>query len=121
MNRMQAATAALISRMKATNGVEVTYTRGEDAVELTAWPGRTVFKRNMQEAAAILFGERDYLMAAAELVIGGSMVTPKKGDRITETIDGQLVTFEVQAPSDEPVWRYSDKTRMVLRIHCKRV
>ncbi len=122
MNRMQAGQAALIARQKATNGVEVTYTRGSDVITITVWPGNTVYRRNTQDNAAILFGERDYLIAVADLVISGQPITPKKGDRIAEVIDGQTVTFEVMPAADsEPVWRYSDKTRMLFRVHCKRV
>lgn len=101
----------------------VTYTRGAESVTLSAWVGRTVFNRNQQETgAAIIFGERDYLFRAADLVIGASVTVPRKGDRITETINGQPLVFEVMPPEgDEPVWRYSDQIRQVIRVHVKRV
>lgn len=101
----------------------VTYTRGAESVTLTAWVGRTVFKRNQQETgAAIIFGERDYLFRAVDLVIAAAVTVPRKGDRITEVVNGQSLVFEVLPPEgDEPVWRYSDQIRQVIRVHVKRV
>jgi hypothetical protein len=62
--------------------------------------------------------DRDYLIRAENLPFG----TPRDGDRITETVDGAELTFDVQRPfTGEPAWRWSDAQRTVYRIHCKRV
>lgn len=99
-------------------GVSVTYTRGATSITLTAVVGRTVFASNAEGGPRIEFGDRDYLVAVAALTLG----TPTLGDRITETIDGAVVTFEAQTPdTGEPCWRYSDPERTTYRIHCKRV
>jgi hypothetical protein len=44
--------------------------------------------------------------------------TPARGDQVTEAGVG---TFELAAPGGEPHWRYSDQTRTLYRVHCKRV
>ncbi len=120
--------AALVRRMKASAGVAVTYTRTDangsnpQTVALTAWVGNTLYARNTQEpGASVIWGERDYFFAAADLVLGGSQTTPQKGDTITGTIDGVATTFGLSTPTGEPVWRYSDQTRQIIRAHCKRV
>lgn len=119
----EAAQAALIRRMKSKAGRPVTYTRGAETATLTAWQGNTLYSVATKEPGAnVVRGERDYLFATADLVIGGATVLPQKGDRITDTEpDGTPVTFELQTPTKEPVWRFSDQTRMVVRVHCKRV
>lgn len=103
-------------------GVEVTYARSAASVTLTAWVGRTVFARTQSEPGpSVIFGERDYLIPVADLVLAGSPAVPARGDRVTETIDGQAVTFEVAPVEGEPAWRYSDPARTLYRVHCKRV
>lgn len=113
---------ALTRRMIQTDGVSVTYTRGAESATITVWTGNTLFARALDEpGASVLWGERDYLIPVASLVIGGTATTPAKGDRITETIGGAAVTFELQTPTGEPAWRYSDADRSRYRIHCKKV
>lgn len=113
--------AALTRRLQQSDGVTVTYTRGAESATLTAWVGSTLFARTLDEpGASVVRGERDYLIPVASLVLGGS-TTPQKGDRITETIGGAAVTFELQTPTGEPAWRYSDADRARYRVHMKKV
>jgi len=103
--------------LKAAAGVEVAYTRGDQSITLTATVGRTVFRRNEQGGAAIEFGERDYIIVAADLTFG----EPAEGDRITEVIGGASKTFEVVPPFGEPAWRWSDPSRTAYRVHVKEI
>ena len=41
--------AALIARKKESDGRQVTYTRGIEAITITAWLGNTLFARNMRQ------------------------------------------------------------------------
>jgi hypothetical protein len=98
----------------------VTYTRGATVLtEVPAVVGRTVFASNQMGGARVEFGDRDYLIAAADLTLG----EPALGDRITETIDGAAVVFEIVTPdTGEPAYRWSDgETRVTWRVHTKRV
>lgn len=116
--------AALIRRMKAAYGRTVNYTRGAVANQVVAWLGRTLFARSASEpgGATASWGDRDYLVAVADLAAAGVSGGPQLGDRVTETIAGAAVTFEVMTPdTQEPAVRYSDATRTVWRIHTKRV
>lgn len=114
------AAAALVRRQKAAWGVAVTYARaGSGPLSLTAVPGATVYQ-SAPDGAGVRqeVSERDYLVAVADLTLG----TPALGDRVTETINGTAVTFEVATPKNgEPEWRYSSQWNVLYRIHCKRV
>lgn len=120
--------AALTRRQGQANAVTITYTRGAESVTIAAdepgaaWVGNTLFARVVDEpGAAVLWGERDYIIPAASLVIGGELTRPQKGDRIAETIDGAELVFELQTPTGEPAWRYSDADRQRYRVHMKKV
>jgi len=97
----------------------VVYRRGADSVEIEATIGSTAFDRTDEYGVVHRIESRDYLVAAADLVLGGEAVTPKAGDRITETGESRVHEYEVMSPGDEPAWRYSDPQRRTLRIHTK--
>jgi len=97
----------------------VVYRRGADSVEIEATVGSTAFDRTDEYGVVHRIESRDYLVAAADLVLAGEAVTPKAGDRITETGETRVHEYEVMAPGDEPAWRYSDPQRRTLRIHTK--
>jgi hypothetical protein len=123
MGLMDRGATALVSRMKSSAGRTVTYTRKSDAatLDLTAWVGNSHFDRDQADpGAARDMGERDYLFAVADLVISGTAFTPAKGDTITETINGTATRFAVAPNAGEPAWRYSEQTRLTIRVHTKR-
>ena len=99
----------------------VIYQRGTDTVEVTATIGQTLFAVDNGDGAAIQVEARDYLIRAAHLNFGAGRVAPRRGDQIHELQNGVIFIYEVMAPGDEPVWRYSDPYRMTLRIHTKQV
>lgn len=99
----------------------VTYRRGNVSVEVAAGVGRTLFQIDSGTGVLETFESRDFLILAADLVIGGVAVLPKTGDRITEGQDSTSYIYEVLAPGAEPAWRYSDPYRRTLRIHTKQV
>ena len=103
-------------------GGAIVYTRlAGGTVELTgvAWVGNTGFKRQSNEGnAAVVWGDRDYLIPVSAL--GGT--APVRGDRITETINGTAVVFDVVTVfPDEPDVRFSDAQRLVHSVHCVEV
>ena len=100
----------------------VTYHRGLFEVEVQATIGKTVFE--IDDGTGILekVESRDYLVPAAELVLGGSQVLPERGDRIRVT-DGQTVhVYEVMSPGGEMShYEPSGPYRKAWRIHTKHV
>lgn len=104
-------------------GVAVTYSRklyaATKSTTLTARFGRTLFGGLESQPVSVKWGERDWLVLAADLEFAGVPHTPQRGDRITEA-DGTV--WEAATPDTaEDVWRYSDQTRTLFRIHTKRV
>ena len=99
----------------------VTYERGALQAEVQATIGRTVFEVDDGFGVLEKFEARDYLVRAADLVLGGGVVLPERGDRIREIEGSTTHVYEVMAPGKEPPWRYSDPYRNRLRIHTKQI
>lgn len=112
----------LTRRLAAADGDRVVaYTRGAVTLAVAgAVVGRTTFTAAQQGAARVERSDRDYLIPVAALV---GLGTPAAGDRITETVNGVVKTYECKPPRlvGEPPWRFSDATETVYRIHCKQV
>ena len=99
----------------------VTYCRGQAEAVVLATVGRTTFEVEDSTGVAERFESRDFIITAADLVLGGEVVTPERGDRIEETAGNQTLVYEVVGPGQEPCWRWSDPYRLALRIHTKQV
>ena len=99
----------------------VTYQRGGQSVELAATIGRTEFEQADHFGVIHRTQSRDFLVRAADLVLGGEPALPVAGDRIREGDGEKTFVYEVMAPGGEPPFRYSDPYRRTLRIHTKHV
>ena len=95
----------------------VLYCRAANCVEVAATVGTTLFEIDDGYGVVEKWQSRDYLVTAADLVLAGELVEPRRGDRIT---DGGKV-YEVMAPGKEDVFRLSDPYGVTLRIHTKQV
>ena len=101
---------------------EVIYTRGAYSATVPATVGATPFRVDDigNGTTKLVRSERDYLIRAALLVLNGVPVTPKRGDRITDSVDGKV--YECQPVVDgEPAWRNADPMGEMYRIHCTKV
>jgi len=100
----------------------VAYRRGADEVPVQATIGRTLLKLDDGYGGVRMeWTDRDFLIHAADLVLGGNATLPERGDVIRETQGGRTFVYEVMAPGKEPAWRWSDVFRKVLRVHAKQV
>ena len=118
MNLFQKARSFLPAQEQRAAGETVTYARGAESLTLTAVVGNTVFATNVEGAARISFGDRDYLIGVADLTLGA----PRIGDRVHHVVGGAALVFEVQdLDGGEPAWRHSDPDRTTWRVHVKRV
>ena len=99
----------------------VTYVRGEESVEVQAAVGHTVFEVDDGTGVLEQYESRDFIVRAADLVLGGAKVVPARGDRIREEQDGMMYVYEVMAPGRFPHAKFSDRSRRTLRIHTKLV
>jgi len=114
--------AWLAEQLKAHASRTVVYRRGTDEVTVQALVGRTLLKLDDGYGGVRMeWTDRDFVIAADDLVLGGEKTLPQRGDQVRETVDGQALVYEVLAPGSEPEWRWSDPHRRLLRIHTKQV
>jgi len=119
-NMLGEAETWLGSQLREHVAVRIVYRRGEEACELPATVGKTVFEVSDQ------FGQqswesRDYMVETAALAFSAGTITPEAGDRIWELRGGLTSVYEVMAPGKEPCFRYTGPGRESLRIHTKLV
>lgn len=125
-NRFQDGMNRLIKHFGNNALVIITYhkldTDGTDtAIPLNTWIGNTLFKILDKDTQRMEWGDRDYLIPVAALKIVDTLFLPAKGHYIVETINAVSTTYELSAPENEKVWRYSDPQHLVYRLHTKKV
>ena len=98
----------------------ITYRRGVQQVALNATLGRKDFEADTHEGR-LYIRANDFLVRAADLVLGGQLALPERGDQIDVNFDGATATFEVLGQDGIPPWEFSDPHQQVLRIHTKKV
>lgn len=99
------------------------YQRGRLSVPLAGSTGTSTHEQTDMDGHTIRVHVTDFLISTTDLQnspIGGR---PQRGDRIwTTRPDGSLDTaHEVMSIGDAPPWRYSDPSRVRLRIHAKEI
>lgn len=90
----------------------VVYRRGGESRPIKAIPAKTIFRSTNEYGAWVRTEARDFIVPYGELDI-----EPEKGD-VIEFLGGE---YEVLAPANEPVWRWSDPYHTAMRIHTKHV
>ncbi len=120
---IQQGMAWLAEKLKAHASRPVVYRRGTDEVVVQAIIGRTLLKLDDGYGGVRMeWTDRDFLIVAEDLILGGQRTLPERGDQIWETLeDGTTLIYEVLAPGSEPEWRWSDPHRKLLRIHTKQI
>ena len=98
----------------------ITYRRGVQQVALNATLGRKDFEADTHEGR-LYIRANDFLVRAADLMLGGQLTLPERGDQIDVNFDGATATFEVLVQDGIPPWEFSDPHQQVLRIHTKKV
>jgi hypothetical protein len=130
INLFDAAAALMAATLKSHASVAITYRRGPQSVALRASVGRNPTEADSREGATIEAEARDFLITAADLILGGGRVEPKVDDRIEMTLGDTVATFAVFRPLSQssggvdqldPHFRYSDRGGAILRVHTKRV
>ena len=121
-NMLRDGMAWLAGKMKTHAGETVVIVRGVLSVSLTATPGTTLLKLDDGYGGSrIEWTDADWLITAADYVLGGTATEPQRGDRIRRTVGGVIYVYEVSAPGAEPVWRWSDSYQTTYRIHAKHI
>jgi len=113
-NRMQEAVDRLMGKFQKSAAVIVSYSRGAMIITgILATVGRTPFDV-VQGDVMIAHESRDYMIARADLVSGGTPMIPMNGDRITEA-DGRI--YEVSIPKPYNVYESMGPDSTVFKIH----
>jgi hypothetical protein len=119
---LQSGQAWLADQLHEHVATEVQYRRGADELAVRATIGRTLLKLDDGYGGVRMeWTDRDYVIRAADLVLGGNSTQPQRGDQIREVVGAQALVYEVLAPGDEPPWRWADPYRQMYRIHTKQI
>ena len=120
-NRLREAVALHTARLQAYASESITYRRGANAVTLTASLGSQLLRTtDRQGNTKTERTDRDFILTAAKLILGGEQTEPQAGDYVDLTTGTTTERFEVMAlPANEPPWRYCDGNKLMLRVHAK--
>lgn len=99
------------------NGDDVDYSRAGETVTLSATFGRSEFQVETGSGVMIEYSDRDFIITAADLILGGVQSIPVRGDKITVGTE----EFEVLAPGGAQVYRPCDSTGIMVRVHTKKM
>ncbi len=122
MNAFDTALAAGMYSVRQIKGNSITYLRGDaSTATIQAGLGESQFELENSDGTIETFTTRDYFILATDLkTASGEIWIPKKGDTVSETVNGVPMTFEVVAPGNEPVYlTFADNNEY--RVHTKRI
>ncbi len=110
---------------RASRGLAVTYCRGSGESELqasiTAVPARNRVEMGDEFGMAVTSYERDWIVLATDLVLGDEQVLPERGDRILQTVDGSVQTYEVTPLAGQRHYQPCDDQSRLLRVHTRHI
>jgi hypothetical protein len=118
---LQSAAVWLAGQLKTPASPSVTYRRGAASVVLAATIGETRSEQTTTDGLTTDVLVRDYLIAAAELILDGERTLPERGDTIEETVGAQTLVFEVVPLAGQAHWRWCDAAHVMLRIHTQQI
>ena len=67
--------------------------------------------------AMVIVRQHSFVIIAADL----AGLEPRSGDRITETVAGAVMTWEVMPHAGSPCWKWEDDGGLMLRVFVKEV
>jgi len=101
---------------------QVQYARGAQSVPLQATFGQSLLKLEDGQGHLVMeWTDADIVIAAADLILGGVLTQPQRGDTVTTVYRGNTLAYEVLPIKGEPPWRWSDPFNTQMRVHLKLV
>jgi hypothetical protein len=105
-------------------GGQIIFEQAGEFVPIDAVYGRAAEAAEERNAAGLVrveFGEREFIVRAADVIIAGAVVEPQPGARIhVYDVDAAETVFEVMPTADGKCWRPLDAEGRMIRIHTKR-
>ena len=102
-------------------GVAVSYIRGATVLSVTAEVDSHSYDVGSEDVSRIIGQPRSFRIPVASLSIGGTPITPRNGDVITQTIGVVVEQFEVMASGDRPAAERVDPDWADWLVHTKYV
>lgn len=109
------------ARLKAKASTAITYTRGPLSAALVARLGSTDFEEVREDGYVTNSRSKDFIVTAADLVLGGVKAEPAKGDEIRIASAAGTEVYEVTSPGGDKPWRYTGSGEHSIRIHTKQI
>ena len=101
----------LADQLKTHASRQVVYRRGAQQVAVQATVGRTLLKLDDGFGGVrVEWTDRDFLIHAADLVLGASVVLPERGDKVRETVGTKTFVYEVSCTDGSTVEGTADQT-----------
>ena len=121
-NLLQDSAVWLGDRLKESAGRQVTYARGvQQSNPITGTVAKHEYEVVENDGSVTLVLAYDWTFTAGDLVIAGSTVKPRSGDRIKETLNGEAIEFEVLPIGKLPCSEWLDTSGVLLLVHTKKV
>ena len=118
---LQDGVAWLARQLEGAAGRDVTYTRGDESVSLSAVPAEVDIEALDAGGMPIRAHLTDWILRADQLVLAGQPVQPEAGDRIRAARGVRFVTYEVMSLGDLKHFEPMDPDYALLRVHTKQV
>ena len=121
-NLLQDAAVWLGDRLKESVGRQVTYARGaQESDPITGTVVQHQYEVVENDSSITLIIAYDWTFSAADLVVAGSPIKPRPGDRIKESLNGEAIEFEVLPIGKLPCSEWLDTSGILLLVHTKKV
>lgn len=94
-------------------GVPGVYTpAGGESVEVVCWAGKNPQQVDRMRGSQIGSRSQDWM-----LPVSSYAADPQVGDRLLVIYQGQEVLWELRTRGSDPVWVWSDRQRLLRRLH----
>lgn len=120
-NLIDTAAGWLAERMKDHAGTAVTFQRGQQSVLLTGTRLLREYQIMDESGFTSNVQMHDWTFTTADVVLGGTVITPRPGDLLTIGNGAGQERYEVLPLGDEPAAVPYDANANILLVHTKRV
>jgi hypothetical protein len=114
--------AMLGTKMPLVAGRTIVFKRGSHSSSaITAWVASVEYDITDKNGVTVSMMRDNWTMLATDVVIGGAQITPRDGDRITETLNGVAIEYEVVPVGTRKSCEFLDTSGNLLLVHTKKV